>query len=252
MKILNQLSNFASDKAPAILTGVVIFTSFSAIVAAVEETPKAMKLIEAKKKQMHVEKLPKIEIVKTTWKNYAPSAILFSASVIALVGLNKEYGRRSAVLATALAASETALKDFTEKTMVKIGEKKTQEIRDAVIKDKIEANPVSDREVILTGKGKTLFFDPKSGRYFENDIEEIKRAVNELNRDLLSEMYMSLNDFYYAIGLKGTELGSEMGWNVNEEGLIDIGFSAQIAEDGRPCLALIYNVSPRYDYGKNL
>ena len=33
------------------------------------------------------------------------------------------------------------------------------------------------------------------------DIEKIKKAECELNRQMRDEMYISLNDFYYEIGL---------------------------------------------------
>ena len=66
----------------------------------------------------------------------------------------------------------------------------------------------------------------------------------------MSEMYLSLNEFYYALGLRSTVLGNELGWNISD-GLLDIHYSSQIADDGRPCLVLEYRIAPRYDYAKN-
>ena len=60
-------------------------------------------------------------------------------------------------------------------------------------------------------------------------------------------MYVSLNDFYYEIGLPSIKLGDDIGWNI-DNGYIDLHFSSQLAEDGRPCLVIDYLYGPRYDY----
>ncbi|WP_254556795.1 DUF6353 family protein, partial [Salmonella enterica] len=77
-----------------------------------------------------------------------------------------------------------------------LGEKKEKQIREEIDKDRIKKNPVGKSEVIITGNGKTLCYDHTSGRYFESDMETIKRAVNTINKQMLDEMYVSLNDFY--------------------------------------------------------
>ena len=64
---------------------------------------------------------------------------------------------------------------------------------------------------------------------------------------MLGDMYVSLNDFYYELGLKGTDLGDQLGWNINR-GFIDLRFSTQLSEDDTPCLVIDYAVPPRYDY----
>lgn len=62
-------------------------------------------------------------------------------------------------------------------------------------------------------------------------------------------MYVSLNDFYYKIGLDNTKIGDDLGWNI-ENGLIELHFSSQLAADGTPCLVMDYQVAPKYDYNK--
>ena len=150
-------------------------------------------------------------------------------------------------MATAYTLSESALKEYQEKVVETIGEKKEQAIQDAVAKDRIEKNPVSTNEVIITEKGDTLCLDYPSGRYFKSDREKINKAVNELNRRMRDEMYISLNEFYYEIGLSGIGIGEELGWNI-DQGYIEPSFSCQLAEDGTPCLVISYLVGPRYDF----
>ncbi|GHV42269.1 hypothetical protein FACS189490_10870 [Clostridia bacterium] len=130
-----------------------------------------------------------------------------------------------------------------------IGEKKEHDIRDSIAKDRIDKDPVTNREVVITDKGNTLCYDAISGRYFKSDIDKLKRAENELNRQMLGDTYISLNDFYYEIGLGNTRIGDELGWHI-DDGLINLNFSSQLANDGTPCLVIDYDVAPRYDFNK--
>ena len=70
------------------------------------------------------------------------------------------------------------------KVIEMFGEKKNEAVKDAIAKDKVEKNPVVTREVIITEKGNTLCYDAVSGRYFKGDIEKIKKAECELNRQM--------------------------------------------------------------------
>ena len=234
---------------PEILTGLGIAGMISTTIMAVKATPKALILIENRKDEMEVDKLPPLELVKTAWRCYIPAAVTSSLSVICLIGASSVNVRRNTALATAYSLSESALKGYQEKVIETIGEKKEQAVRDAIAKDKIEKNPVNSREVIITDKGNTLCYDAISGRYFKSDIERIKRAVNDINKNLLDDMYVSLNDFYYEIGLDNTKMGDSLGWNV-EKGLIELNFSSQLASDGTPCLVIDYQLAPYYDYYK--
>ena len=62
-------------------------------------------------------------------------------------------------------------------------------------------------------------------------------------------MYIALNEFYYEVGLPGTKMGDELGWNI-DGGLIGLDFSSQLSEDGTPCLVIDYRIAPRYEYEK--
>lgn len=232
---------------PEILTGIGIAGMITTTVMAVRATPKALILIEERKEEIGAEKLEAMDMVKTTWACYIPAAITGTLSVACLIGASSVNARRNTALATAYTLSESALKDYQGKVIEMFGEKKNEAVKDAVAKDKVEKNPVVTREVIITEKGNTLCYDAISGRYFKSDIEKIKKAECELNRQMLDDMYVSLNDFYYEIGLDSVKLGDELGWNV-DSGYIDLSFSSQLASDGTPCLVIDYSVAPRYDY----
>jgi hypothetical protein len=157
------------------------------------------------------------------------------------------HHRRNAALATVYQLSQTALNEYKEKVIETVGAEKEKEIQDKVAEEHVKKNPVVNNEVIIVEQGNTLCYDAVSGRYFKSDMNKIKSAVNEINKTLLDDMYISLNEFYDEIGLPHTSLGNQLGWNVNK-GLIDIYFSSQITEDGTPCLVLNHDKAPEYGY----
>lgn len=234
---------------PGILVGVGIVGMASTTILAVKATPKAIKLIEAKKRELEVKSLTPVEAVKTTWKCYIPAAVTGAMSTACLIGASSVSARRNAALATAYNVTRVALNDYKDAVVETIGEKKEQVVRDAVAKKKIERDPVTNTEVIVTERGTTLCYDAVFGRYFRSDIDTIKRAVNELNRSIVSSMYASLNEFYDEIGLPPIEIGDKLGWNM-DDGQIEVDFSSQLAADGTPCLVISFNVAPDYGYSK--
>ena len=245
--VIKSVRTATKKHSPEILMGIGIAGMIGTTVLAVKATPKALILIDEKKRENDLENLTPVEVIKVTWPCYIPAAVTGVMSVACLIGANSVNVRRSSALATAYALSESVLKDYQEKVVEVIGEKKEQAVKDAVAKDKIDKNPVTNREVIITERGNTLCYDAVSGRYFKSDIEKLRKAENELNRQMRDEMYISLNEFYYEIGLNGTKIGDDLGWNINE-GYIELDFSSQLADDGTPCLVLNYRVAPRYDY----
>lgn len=231
---------------PEILTGIGISGMIAATVMAVRATPKAVCLIEKAKEETN-SKLSLMQTVKVTWKCYTPATITGVLSVACLIGASSVNARRNAALATAYTLSETALQTYREKVVEAIGEKKEQAVQDSVAKDAIRKNPISNNEVVVTKRGDTLCYDVLSGRYFKSDIEKLRQAANNVNRQLRCDSYVSLNEFYDEIGLNHIKLGDELGWDI-DRGYVDLNFSAQLAEDGTPCMVIDYRVAPMYEY----
>ena len=215
------------------------------VVLAVKATPKALILIENRKNEKGVKELSRGETVKTTWKCYIPSFLTGLVSTGCLIGANRVGSRRNTALAAAYSLSESALKEYQEKVVEVIGEKKEQEVRDEIAKDRIARNPVVNKEVIITGKGDTLCLEPITSRYFKNDIETIRKIFNDLNNRMMREMYITANEYFYEIGLQPSESLNDLGWKV-EDGLIEPIFSSQLAEDGTPCLVVDFRRRPTY------
>lgn len=263
-KFIKTIKRGFGKRSPEILLGIGIASGITTTVLAVKATPKALQLIEeAKNDKINTwidehpdphalvvhESLTKPEIVKTVWKCYIPAVISGVASIACLLGSHSVNAKRNAALATAYKLSETALNEYREKVVEEIGEEKEKVIRDKVAQKHLDEKPVSKSEVIVTGTGKQLCYDGISGRYFESDIQTIRAAVNKINETMVYEMYAALNDFYNEIGLSNTDMGDELGWNL-DDGLLEISYGAMVADDGRPCITLEYHIAPRYDFSK--
>ena len=246
--ITKDIRKFASKRSPEILTGIGIAGMITTTILAVRATPKALKLIEEQKEEESVDELSSFEVVKVAWKPYIPAMVTCIASTACLIGASSVNTKRNAALATAYKLSETALSEYRDKVVETIGEKKERIVRDKVAEERVKKNPVSKNEVIVTGNGKTLCFDPISGRYFMCSIETIKKAENTLNKQMLHDIsgYVSLNEFYDELGLDHTSVGNDLGWNTNQ--LIDIDFSSQLNDNGEPSVVLDYLVAPKCDY----
>lgn len=263
-KLFKGAKNFVAKKSPDILIGAGVVGMCTTVVLAVKATPKALDLLEEKRKEKlraaTVEEakawsedtgipLTPVEYVTTCWRPYVPAAISGAISIACVIGSRSVSARRNAALYSAYKLSETAFSEYKEKVTEMIGEKKEKVIKDQIAKDKVEKNPASKTEIFVTGKGDTLFLDPISNRYFTSDIEKVRKSINDLNWNMNfhNEMYVSLSELYDELGLSHTKISDDIGWRI-DDGLIEPVFSAQVSDDGRPCLVLDFTKAPTYGF----
>lgn len=251
-KMLSTIGKNMTKNSPVILTGLGVAGLVTTTVLAVKATPKALEILEERRQEEleyneDFHSFAPMGIIQETWKCYIPTMIMGTITIACIIGANSVNLRRNAALASVYSLSEAALKEYQAKVVETIGESKHVKIKDEIAKDRIAKNPVTSKEVIVTGRGDMLCYESLSGRYFKSDIEHIKKVFNDLGRDMLSDMYISLNDVYYALDLQSTKLGDLMGWHV-DHGLPVPSFSSQLSEDGTPCLVLDFSIEPRYNY----
>ena len=246
---------------PEILIGVGIAAGITAGISAVMATPKALTLIEEEKRDRRKEAMKnsidgmvyepepitKLDMVELTWKTYLPSVALAALSVVSIISSNRISSRRTAALAAAYSLSETAFSEYKDKVAETIGEKKAGIIEEKVAQDQIMKIPMLPDEIEETGHGEFLFLDPKSGRYFRSSKEFIDRVMVKLNSQLMNEMWVPLNDLYDELGIRTTELGRDLGWNI-DDGIVNMSISYISDDDGNPCGVLNYMLRTRTDY----
>ena len=236
---------------PEILLVTGIVSVVATAVLAARGATKAADIL-AKKEEEKGEDLDKKEVVKVYAECYGPAIATGVVAIGSMIGAHAINTNRIASLANAYALAEGSYKIYQQKVKETIGEKKEGDIKDEIIKDRIKEHPVNEKDVIVVGNGDVLCYDSLSGRYFRSSMNKIQRAVNSVNEVMKSENYISLNEFYDALGLPPIDLGNMLGWSAGK--YVDVRFTTMIAGDdsdggdGVPCLVLEYLIGPKEDY----
>ena len=249
--ILSNSLKFLDKNSPAILTGLAIAGTVGTTVLAVKKTPAATRALNEYKTTLEEDEKAKVlDIVKICWPYYVPAAVTASATIACIIFSNTINSKRIAAVAGAYSIAQEAATKYQDKVIEIVGDKKDQEIRDEIAKDTLTTNSLDKNTVIMTDKGEQLCYDSLSGRYFNSDIETLRRIQNDLNQALLGDTWISLNELYAAMGLRGIKLGDQMGWV--PDNLIEMNFSAQLADDGKPCIVISYETEPKTDYYRSI
>lgn len=243
--LLHTAQHMIAQNSPAILTALGVGGVLATAVTAVAATPGALDDIAAAEEN-EVEHFTFWGKTKVAWKRYIPAAAIGAVTITCIVGSNTINARRTAAIASLYSLTDTAFKEYKEKVVETIGTNKEQKVKDAIVQDHLDKNPLSTKQIVFLGKGNQLCYDDYSGRYFKSDAETIRRAENQINNQLLNSMYASLNDFWNAIGLEDTKLGENLGWTSDH--MMHLDFTSKLTDDGQACLVIDYLVLPKYDY----
>lgn len=125
------------------------------------------------------------------------------------------------------------------------GEKHLQKIKDEIDADKIKNDPPVQDQIIDTGLGMHLCYEPITGRYFYSNIERIKRAVINCRNYLQKDGYLSVNDWFCELNLDTTDL--QLCWtaeSIDEVNEFDIETSSQLTHEDVPVLVIRYSINP--------
>jgi Family of unknown function (DUF6353) len=192
--------------------------------------------------------LSKTEKVKLVWALYIPPVAMGSITITSIVLAHKIDAKKIAALTAAAGISERAFQEYKDKVVEKLGPREDEKIRDQIAQDRVNKKQPTTSELVMVGDGKVLCQDGYSGRYFTSSMEEIKRAENEVNRELVNHMDCSLTELYDELGLSSTAASDSVGWNSANS--LNIKVSTTITEDGRPCLVLDYDPHPFPTYSR--
>lgn len=273
MSIFEGFREKVIENSPTLLMvgGIVLMTA--TVVVACKATPKAKDIIDERKEQRDAEEFERQEwndsvedeeqkIPEPTAKEkvkekvsdivavapvYAPAVVLGVCAITCFVSGNHISGKRIAALSATYAMSEADRILYRTKAAEIVGKEKEKMVREAVGREKFDKNP-PPRHSAPTEEGLNLVYDVFSDRYFHSSINKIERAVNKMNAQINSDMYISLNEFYGEIGLKAIEIGTSIGWNVDN--LIDIDFSSELTEDNVPCIVMQFYNMPAFKFDR--
>lgn len=256
---------YLSKNSPVILTGCAVAGAFAAVGFAIKASKPAMKHIKEAKiehrdriiitdgdkredfelteEEIEQIELKPLEIVQACWKDYVPTAIALGGTAACIIGAHSISAKRTAAMAALYTMSEQALKDYKLKAEEIVGKGKATQIKDAVLGEQTERYPYDPENPINLGPGEVLCQDYTTGRYFASNMDRLGKIVAELNMQLAYGDNVSLNDFYYAIGLSGVEYGNDAGWSVDN--MIELAQpTSKVVGGGIPVLVIAHKNRP--------
>jgi hypothetical protein len=251
-KYSKQLEHFVTDNSPTILTAIgVVGVAGTAVLTwratkdaeAELANKKAIRDAIYEKDGKEAPEFTKAEKFSFVWKLYVAPVVSGVFTCAAIVGANRISARRAAALAGVLAMTQDNFKEYRDKVEEKLAGPKLKKMKEDDAKEKtykvVEQNPH-----FLVNEGDVLCIDSISMRPFSSNKNKIERAVNDMNRRILSQDAVCLTEWYDMLGLEATAISDSVGWNTNT--LIEVDYVWSGTPDGRPAMLIKFEDDPVY------
>lgn len=142
--------------------------------------------------------------------SYTPAFTSGLVSAGLIFGGNKSYAKTQAGLVSAYTLLNTKYANYRDAALNALGFDNVKQIE-----DKLKENISERMKIEKLNPGSILICDTYSSeepRYLETTLEELQNAEYLLNRKLIREDYVTLNDWYGFLGFDTTLTGEELGW----------------------------------------
>lgn len=189
------------------IAGVVVTTGLAAYIS-----PKAKEKME-KKEDAKGKPLTKTEIIKEIGPICTPCICSGIVTIGCIVGSNTISKKQLASMSAVLAISSQYMKRYKDKIKGLYGNIFEKELSEKVKSEiPVEKPPVTNFSFdTLWAEGTNqsednpgtnmLFYDVSSGTFFEKTLEQVLLAEYHLNRDYVTMGEVTLNEWYYYLGL---------------------------------------------------
>lgn len=254
-----KVAEFSKENATTLLTaGGVVGTVATAILTgrAGFKANDILRKANAEKKteivvdgEAPIDEVPKDALTKTeklllVGPHFIPPIVVGGITITSIIMSHRMSAQKAAALVAAYGLAERNLSEYKEKVAEKLTGPKKEAIDDELAQDRV--NKTDGHQNIVIVEGEVLCFDEETARYFRSTMENIKKAVNAVNAEILHHDHASAGFFYEEIGLPGTSWTDEIGWN--RDNLLDLKYSTVLSPDGKPCIAIAFKTAPRPDY----
>ena len=230
--------------APAILTAISVMGVVGTAVMASRDTLIARDVLT--QMEMEQPETTRKDVIMKVAPCYIPTLLMGGATIACVIGAHAANTGKIAAYASAYGLAQEAASKYRDKVVEVVGEKKANEIQESYSKDIAESHLTGSTEIPQLDDGKELCYDSISGRWFRSDAETLRHIQNDLNHQLINEMWLSLNNFYYACGLSPINLGEEMGWDADH--LIELRLTGGLTENGTPYIVVDHEIPPKADF----
>lgn len=255
------LKTFLKQNGSTLLTCVASVGMIATCVLVAKETPKAVILLEDAENEKE-EPLTKKETLILATPVYIPAIMMGISTLACIFGSNIISRRQQTVLASACVLMSENYQRYKSKIKETYGEDAHRKILDELAVEKSKDIHISAPGLVTSSsldfgdndsKDSRLFYDAFSNRYFESTVDKVLKAEYHLNRNFIFNGVISLNEFYDFLGIKRSDLGDAVGWNINDNIYwIDFNHHKVTLDDGLECYVIDMIFEPDKYYLENL
>lgn len=205
---------------------------------AITATPKAITLLREAREEKG-EDLTKLESFKTAAPVYIPTALTGATTLVCIFGANALNKHQQASLMSAYALLDNSFKQFREKVAEIYGKEAEKQIIAGIAKDNCEEEPPEEDD------GKNLYYDFFSNRYFRATSETVRRAEQNINREISTRGVAYVNDLYKDLGINTIESGWDYIWAWPDCAWVDFDHEKTVTDDGLECHIITMHDEPK-------
>lgn len=245
--LTKSIGKWGSKNAPNLCTGVGLTGMGITMYMVHKSSPKYHKVVEEKE-------MSKGEKVETALKTYWPSLISFTTSAACIIAGNRISNKRYLALAASASLAQKELMATQESILDNFGPEALSTVKQKAAEERNKDLNLSDDQIIDTGKGDELFYEPLTNHYFRSSQNDILSVQNELNAWLNSDDEVNLNTFLSEIGVGRCKIADGLFFSTAggyKEGCIDVDFEAsQVKVKGQKvlCWDLVYRNMPKGEF----
>ena len=200
------ISQWINDNQTSLLVGAGLVSMVGATVTTAFAAPKANERIaEAAKKKG--KPLTFFEKVKASWRCYiVPGVLTVGGGACIIAGHTQDRKAVGAAMA-ALTIEESWRKNYRQTIKEKLEPEKAKEVQQETARKSLERVPLIESDIIATGFGVDLCYDPFMERYYLSNAEVIKEQCRQISNDINSWDSVTLNDLFIKMGLPTAGVG---------------------------------------------
>lgn len=172
-------------------------------------------------------------------KLYAPSIILGTLSIGAILTSNNMLRKRNMALATAYAAVDKSFKEYRSRVVERFGEELDRELKYNIRKEQVEETIVDENGEEKTVTKEVEVVDSSAisdfARFYDDgclgwtkdpemNLMFLRRQQDAANDRLKDKGYLFLNEVYEMLGIQRSKAGQSVGWIYDKDNVYKIDF----------------------------
>lgn len=191
----------------------------------------------------------KKEIAKAVWPYYIPTALSFAAGTTLVITANHLQLTRIEILAAAYAANNKKLEVYKDKVKELFGDDADKKLSEHTSTQRVLGNP-PPYDSVPVGEDILRCQDSYTGKYFWSSRYKIDQAITAIDRMMMQNGSVTVNDLLYNAGCEESPAGNDVGWDGEAYAKLNKGIYRMPSEDiqlnyvkgpnGEPVLVIEY------------